>query len=309
MRAALPNFGLLRSRQINTGDASFWQLNSEDQLFARGCAYDYVTRVEVVAAWERAKQTSAALLPPKPPSRRQVARELGLSHFFVTKVIEWHERGMPVVDRPRGGAYNYVLEGHDLEYLEFLVLSGSCYCDRDYWVRMCQDIGCLAAESTIQKALVSMQAKLKSTNKEPFDKYTVENTVRLAEYMDEITDVPRARFRFYDQTGINYKDILRRKRRQFPGVPCTEFVASSFRSSTHYSTFGLTSISPDMPPVFCHHYEATAENGHLQRIHGRGSAQKLRHAFSRRRLTYPAHVFSGSAATPICSWSGRQPWA
>ena len=148
-------------------------------------------------------------------------------------------------------------------------------------MRLVVDLHCSACLQTVRNTLNAMKATVRKTNKEPVDKYTAENTVRLAEYVEEICDVPRARLRFYDQTGICYKDILAGKRRQFQGLPNNEYVASDFRSGVHYSTFGLTSIRPEQPPVLSKVYEATGENGqcadeHLDFFHSALADSHLR---------------------------------
>ena len=84
---------------------------------------------------------------------------------------------------------------------------------------------------------------------------------RLAEYVEEIADVPRARLRFYDQTGISFmKDLVIRRRRVIPGLPPPLLTAPSSGGS-HYSFFGMTSIRPEQPPVYYTYYETSRENG------------------------------------------------
>ena len=148
-------FAGLHSRQINTKEDMFWQCNGEGRLFVSGYAYDYATRLQVVEAWACAKDAFATQQPgAKPPSKSQVARDVGVGRFFAGKIIDWYESGQPLVDRPRGGAFNAVLDDIDLDYLAFLVDSQTCYCDRDYCTRLNMDLGCAAEERTVRAALV-----------------------------------------------------------------------------------------------------------------------------------------------------------
>ena len=232
-----------------------FDINLHNGLYVNGRAYDFTTRRSVTDTFAQLQASGLN------PSLRAVARMTGTSHNFVAKIMDWESRGRSILARPRGGAIRVGLEEWEREYLAFLVLSGTCYNDEDYWMRLVVDLHCDACLRTVRNALNAMKATVRKTNKEPVDKYNADNTVRLAEFVEEVCDVPRARLRFYDQTGICYKDILAGKRRQFQGLPNNEYVASDFRSGVHYSTFGLTSIRPEQPPLLFKIYEATSENG------------------------------------------------
>jgi len=82
-----------------------------------------------------------------------------------------------------------VMEEWEREYLAFLVLSGSCYNDDDYWWRLVADLGYTGGITAVRSALTEMKATLRKTNKEPIDKYTVDNTIRLAEFVEEIAEL------------------------------------------------------------------------------------------------------------------------
>ena len=237
------------------GAMSSMFVNMNGGIYTSGIAYGYDTRLRVLSA------ANDLLSSNMNPSFSEIARMTGVSRSFATKVLNWSAAGEPIGARAKGGVANQALEDYEHEYLAYLVVSGMCYSDIDYWATLARDIGCTASPQTVRDALIKISAVLKKTRKEPLDKYTVDNTLRLGEYIQEISGVPRARLRFYDQTGISYKDILQGRRRQLPGIEAVEYVASDFRSGVHYSTFGLTSIRPEQPPLAFKIYEATQENG------------------------------------------------
>ena len=160
-----------------------FDVNANGGTYVNGVAYDHETRRGVVDMHARLQANGIN------PSLRMVARMTGTSHSFVSKIIEWESRGMPVADRPKGGCMHSVMEEWEREYLAFLVLSGSCYNDDDYWWRLVADLGYTGGITAVRSALTEMKATLRKTNKEPIDKYTVVNTIRLAEFVEEIAEL------------------------------------------------------------------------------------------------------------------------
>eukprot|EP00968_Pinguiococcus_pyrenoidosus_P007806 scaffold533_cov226-Pinguiococcus_pyrenoidosus.AAC.4 len=145
-------------------------------------------------------------------------------------------------------------------HLEDLVLSARYATALEYCEAVELELGVSIGERRMQQILDGeLKAKIVQAQTVTPDKYNDESLVRLCEFVSETINLDRIRLRFYDQTSFSRKELVYKKRRKLPGAP-TPQIRVPMSQGNSYSVFGLTSIQPDRPPLYCNVFRCDGEN-------------------------------------------------
>eukprot|EP00968_Pinguiococcus_pyrenoidosus_P009537 scaffold739_cov166-Pinguiococcus_pyrenoidosus.AAC.11 len=223
----------------------------------------------VISRWQEEKILAAA--ESRAPCMKSVYEHLGYGRSFASKVIREFEAaqagsqgGFQELQPCRtswGGARNTLFGEEELAYLAALVDAGHCATAEDYQRVLALEVGIDASIRSINRALlVDLDAHLVEAQQNTIDKYSDESLLRLTEFIEETSLIERRRLRFYDQTGVSYRQLLYTRRRKRKGGP-KPHISTPSSQGKHYSYFGLTSTEPwDMPVTF-KAYTSDLENG------------------------------------------------
>ena len=185
--------------------------------------------------------------------KKVVADLLEVPYTTVWNIIrryEDYEMGKPIVEklgRPP------IIGEHESLLLTVLALSGCICTDQRYTRELCEIRGVKVSKSAVQKHFKQkLGSKLKKAKLNEIDKFSFENWMKHQEYLGTMFGVRRDRFRFYDQTGINFSDLFGESERTIHGVQ--PFPSRRTPNGRHYSFFGMTGIRLEMPPMFFKSY-------------------------------------------------------
>jgi hypothetical protein len=143
--------------------------------------------------------------------------------------------------------------------LTVLALSGLICTDQRYTRELNSMMGLKLSRSAVQKHFKSkLGSRIKQAKLNDIDKFTHDNWMKHQEYLGAMFGVERERIRFYDQTGINFSDLMGTHERHIHGV--APLPARRYPRGVHYSFFGMTSLRLDMPAMFYKSYEAKRDN-------------------------------------------------
>eukprot|EP00968_Pinguiococcus_pyrenoidosus_P011597 scaffold942_cov260-Pinguiococcus_pyrenoidosus.AAC.17 len=257
--------GLSRDRLSASPIASVHSCSSDQRALV--IKYKDSNRQEVVAQWEVEKLE--ACFEGRSASMRRVYSKLRLGRRFVESTIRLHEAGLD--SRPKEGGTGgrpRTFDELDMEHLQDIVRSGRCSTALEFCQCMELEAGCVISERRMQEILSKeLRCRIVKAQVQTADKWTQESYIRLLEFLDDIKDISRIRFRFYDQTNFSRRELTYTKRRKLPDMDSAPPVKTPTNMGSAYSVFGLTSIQPDQDPLYINMFQSGVENSQTAQTH------------------------------------------
>ena len=178
---------------------------------------------------------------------------LGISFVQLRKLLDGE---MP---RPRGRPC--ALTPDTKERLRRMLHSGLYYRDSQFAADANKASSNYIDRQTVRRLFTAdIPTKFRKRKPAEANKYTIDSFIRMHEYREEQSLVPRVRLRFYDQTGASLEKLMTVARREDPTREPPDVPKLSQGANKHFSFFGLTSLDTSLPALVWKVYPAEKEN-------------------------------------------------
>lgn len=141
-----------------------------------------------------------------------------------------------------------------------LAKTGMLCRDQQYANELFNATGVRVSKSSVQKDFHdNLCSTVRKVDPHEIDKFTAANWLKHQEFLHQMQYVSQEQVHHYDQTGLNFPDLVGRNERWINGVgPDSGRRLPS--GSGHVSFFGCTSLRLDKPAVYFKSYKATRDN-------------------------------------------------
>jgi len=230
--------------------------NSNGGSYMNRLAYDITKKLEVVDKYQELFQARGGI---EPPTYREVAAEVRVSHTYVRKVMEELRSETGILDprckKPQRlkGPGSRSLDSYDVATLIVLLRQNPSRTLDSYRRELFNATGTITSTSTLCRFWQSgfdTPASLRKPNMIPIDKFKPNNISRAIDYIQLVLSLDPRRLKFADEKSLKGAEIFNRKVRKDPltGVVKPILTDPDFRNT--YTIIGFCGVDPSTVPFF-----------------------------------------------------------